>query len=579
MATTLSVVLGGLVVYLLTYRLWGKHLERRLVQADDTRETPAQALFDGVDYVPALPGVLFGHHFASIAGAAPIVGPIIALAWGWLPALLWVWFGNVLIGAIHDYLSLMASVRHRGRSIQWIAGEFISRRTSYLFRVFILFTLILVIGAFASIIATIFVKNPAVGTASLLFIGVAVITGFVLYRTPAGLLPGTLLGLGLLAGAIAAAPWMPLRLTYNQWLLVLLVYMTVAASLPVWVLLQPRDYLNAFLLWGGLALGALVLILLHHALQVPAYTRWSAPVIAGHPSPFWPVIPLIIACGSLSGFHSLVASGTTSKQLARESHGLFVGFGGMLTEGFLSTTVIAVVGAFGVTVLQAKGLLGGGDFARAYGKALGEIGGPVGMFAHSYAEAVARVVPTISKKLVVVFASLWVSAFALTTLDTTARLARFTLAELLEPLRRQGEAHPLAFLENKWVASFAVSLAGLFLAFGALWKVLWPSFGGANQLLASIALFTVSAWVLKELRHAGLLYRLAVLLPALFLWVTITAALLWYLVVPLRALLQTHPAQAVLLMGIVLVELFLNLLLLADGLRSVRRPLAEPLSQ
>ncbi len=573
MATTLTVVLGGLVVYLATYHLWGKHLERRLVQADDTHTTPAQALFDGVDYVPARPGVLFGHHFASIAGAAPIVGPIIALAWGWLPALLWVWFGNVLIGAIHDYLSLMASVRHRGRSIQWIASELISHRTSYLFRVFILFTLILVIGAFASIIATIFVKNPAVGSASLLFIGVAVVTGFVLYRTPVGLGSGTVLGLALLAGAVALAPRIPLNLTYNQWLLVLLGYMTVAAALPVWVLLQPRDYLNAFLLWGGLALGALVLVLLHHALQVPAYTQWSAPVIAGHPSPFWPVIPLIIACGSLSGFHSLVASGTTSKQLARESHGLFVGFGGMLTEGFLSTTVIAVVGAFGVLVLQSRGFHPENAlaFAHAYGKALGEVGGPVGMFALSYAEAVARVLPGISRQLVVVFASLWVSAFALTTLDTTARLARFTLSELLEPLRNRGPRHPLAFLENKWIASFVVSLGGLFLAFGALWKVLWPSFGGANQLLASIALFTVSAWVLKELRHARWFHRLAVLGPALFLWVTITAALLWYLAVPLRALLSTRPAQGVLLIVIVLVELLLNLVLFADGIRSVRR--------
>ncbi len=571
MATTLSLVLGGLAVYLLTYRWWGKHLEQHLVQAREDRKTPAHTLFDGVDYVPARPGVLFGHHFASIAGAAPIVGPIIALAWGWLPALLWVWLGNVLIGAIHDYLSLMASVRHQGRSIQWIAGELISPRTSYLFRVFILFTLILVIGAFASIIATIFVKNPAVGTASLLFILVAVITGFLLYRTPVGLGPGTLAGLFLLAGAIALAPQFPLRLSYHQWLFVLLVYMTVAASLPVWVLLQPRDYLNAFLLWGGLAVGAMVLVFLHHPLQVPVFTQWSAPVISGQASPFWPVIPLIIACGSLSGFHSLVASGTTSKQLARETHGLFVGFGGMLTEGFLSTTVIAVVGAFGLGVLQAKGFHPSDAlaFAREYGQALGEVGGPVGMFAHSYAEAVVRLIPALSRHLVVVFASLWVSAFALTTLDTTARLARFTLAELLEPLRNS--RYRPAFLEHKWVASFVVSVAGLFLAFGALWRILWPSFGGANQLLASIALFTVSAWVFRELPHARRHHRAAVLLPALFLWVTITAALVWYLAVPLRALLAQRPAQAVLLMGIVVTELLLNLVLLVDGLRSFRR--------
>jgi len=567
--TTLWIVGIGFLLYVVLYHTWGKRLARSLLKVSDENPTPSQLKQDGIDYVPTPRTVLFGHHFASIAGAAPIVGPVIALAWGWVPALLWVWFGNVLIGATHDYLSLMASVRHEGRSIEWIAGGLISRRTSLMFRVFILFTLILIIGAFSAIIAAIFAKNPAVGSASIFFILAAVITGFLLYRVRIRLWLGTVIGLTLVALGILAGLELPLRLSLNQWLLLLLVYMTIAASLPVWSLLQPRDYLNAFLLWGGLILGGIALLIVRAGLELPTFTTWSAPTIGGVPSPFWPTIPLVIACGALSGFHSLVASGTTSKQLARESDALFVGMGGMFTEGFLSTVVIASVGAFGLTILQTHGVTAQDSlqFARDYGAVLKEVGGPVGLFSLSFAEVVSRILP-VSKQIIAVFASLWVSAFALTTLDTTTRIGRFTLNEVLDPVRSWAP-RLVDLLTQNWIASFLVSLAGVLLAWGALWRLLWPAFGGANQMLASIALMTVTVWVFVTMRHAGVLYRLAVLLPTLFLWVTITSALLWYLVVPLKKFFSTNPVQAVVLAIIVIVEIVLNLVLFWDAFRTI----------
>lgn len=568
MNTFLIILIAG-ILYFLFYFLWGKRLANRLLRVNDKHPVPSLQLKDNIDFVPTHKAVLFGHHFASIAGAAPIVGPVIALAWGWVPALLWVWFGNILIGAIHDYLSLMASVRHEGRSIEWISAGLISKRTSMLFRVFVLLTLILIIGAFAAIIAAIFANKPQVGSASVFFIIAAVLTGIFLYRLNLPLWLGTIIGLILTALAIFLGIVFPITLTVNQWLLILLFYMTVAASLPVWILLQPRDYLNAYLLWCGLFIGGLALIFLHKNLSLPGFTIWSAPTVAGVPSPFWPTIPLIIACGALSGFHSLVSSGTTSKQLAKESDALFVGMGGMFTEGFLSTVVIASVGAFGLAVLTKHGLSfqNPSQFAVGYGVKLKEVGGPVGLFSLSFGETLAAAF-RISSEIAAVFASLWVSAFALTTLDTTTRIGRFTLHEVLEPLS-ESVPNIVRFFTNFWVASFLVSLLGTALAWGALWRLLWPAFGGANQMLASIALMTVTVWVLLTMRHAGIIYKLAVALPTVLLWVTITSALLWYLWVPLKKFMSTNPLQAWILAIIVIIELTLNVILFVDAFKSV----------
>ncbi|HDD44368.1 MAG TPA: carbon starvation protein A, partial [Candidatus Desulfofervidus auxilii] len=328
------IIIGSLIIYLFCYRFYGFYLQKKIVQPSES-PTPAVRLRDDVDFVPANKYVLFGHHFASIAGAAPIVGPVIALAWGWLPALLWVWLGNIFIGAVHDYLSLMSSVRYDGHSIQWIASKVIKKRTGYLFAWFILFVLILVVAAFGAVLGKIFVAKPQVPPSYFLQIVAALILGFLLYRLRISFLLATLIGIIMLIGAIVLGMYFPINASYKTWMFIFFFYIILAASLPVHVLLQPRDYLNAWLLVAGLILGSFAILFSFKKITLFAFTSFNAPLIAHKPTPFWPVVPLIIACGSLSGFHALVASGTTSKQLSKEIEGLFIGYGSMLTEGFL----------------------------------------------------------------------------------------------------------------------------------------------------------------------------------------------------------------------------------------------------
>ncbi len=551
-------VIVGLLLYVVLYFVYGRYLARDVVRVTD-EPTPAVRLYDGVDFVPANKYVLFGHHFASVAGAAPIVGPAIGIAWGWAPALLWVWLGNAFIGAVHDYLSLMSSVRYDGHSVQWIAGRVIKQRTRYIFAVFIFFVLILVVAAFGAVLGKVFIKQPAVPTAYLIKIVGAFILGALLYRLRVPLAVGTLFAIVWLAGSIFFGKAFPIKATYQVWMVVFFFYIIIASAIPVHILLQPRDYMNAWLLVGGLVLGGVALILSPAKASLPAFASFSPKIVAGQPSPFWPVVVLIIACGSLSGFHSLVASGTSSKQLSKEEEGLFVGYGGMLAEGFLSTIVVASIVGYGLKVLSP-------DMAakvkQAYAanilKAEKSVGGPVGFFSKSYGTAVHEVLG-LPKDFMVILASMWVAAFAMTTLDTTNRLARYTLTELFEPLERVSEGL-YNFLTNRWVASVIPAFIGIALAWTGAWTVIWPAFGGANQMLASIALLTAAAWVMRVQRSRGAM----VVVPALFLWFTVTSALVWYLYKAIPVFMHKSPVRAYVLGGFVLIMLLLNLILIFD---------------
>ena len=565
-------ILIAAAIYLGMYFTYGKALQNKVIKADPNRPTPAHRLYDGVDYVPAHPLVLYGHHFASIAGAGPIVGPAVAMAWGWLPGLLWVWFGNVFIGAVHDYLALMSSVRYDGKSIQWIAGKLMSRRTGIAFEFYILFALLLVLAAFMSVIATIFNKTPEAATASIMFLISAVIVGYLMYKTSLHFAGATIIGLLLVALSVWLGFKYPIHASYHSWVLFLFVYIIIAASIPVWILLQPRDYLNAYILWFGLILGGLAFILIggKGTFTAPAYTTWSANVVGGKPSPFWPTIPLVIACGSLSGFHSIVGSGTSSKQLDNELHGLLVGYGGMFTEGFLSTIVIASIAVYGLKVFQALNVpVTVDNWGAQYAIQVVKHGLKVGIFAKSYAYGLndAFGIPV---KTGAVFASLWVSAFALTTLDTATRLGRFAWQEVVGMLldTSSGLGKTLA---NKWLASIVLAGLGVWLAWGNQWLILWPSFSGMNQMLASIALMTAALWVTK-VQQAGK-WSWAVLIPALFLWITVTLALLWFLVVVVPGIGAVGTRYAV---GfITLVGLLLNFLLVIDFWNAWKRPAEE----
>jgi carbon starvation protein len=561
MSSTVLVVIG-LLIYVIMYFTYGKSLQKNIVKADQGAAPPSEKLQDNVDFVPTNRWVLFGHHFASIAGAGPIVGPAIAMAWGWVPALIWIWVGNVFIGAVHDYLALMASVRHDGKSIQWVAGKVMKKRTGYVFEWFVLFVLILIVAAFGSIIGKMFAGDPRVPSAYLFKVLAALVLGRLMYKTKLPFSVSTIIGIVMLIAALWLGTAIPITLGYKTWLVIMGVYIIIAASIPVTWLLQPRDYLNAWLLVAGLVIGGIAFLIGFRQIEMPGYTMWSAPVIAGKPSPFWPLVPLIIACGSLSGFHALVASGTSSKQLDKETHGLLVGYGSMFTEGFLSTIVVCAIGGFGFAVLGEELAAGLKESAAAFGNgyvaAVGKVGGPAGMFSKSYGTGVNEILG-LPKAAMTLLAGMWVSSFAMTTLDTTNRLARYTIGELAEPLKGKSNG-VYAFFSNRWIASLIPAVVGLWLAWTGQWTLLWPAFSGANQMLASIAMITAAVWVTKFLRSSKG-YQMAVTIPALLLWLTVSLALIWYLVF---AVPTFGGGKAVVIGVMTAIMLILNIMLLID---------------
>ncbi|HRU27476.1 MAG TPA: carbon starvation protein A [Treponema sp.] len=504
----------ALAIYFVFYFVYGRTIQSKLLKSQEAPDAPSKRLQDGVDYVPTNKFVLFGHHFASIAGAGPITGPAMAIAWGWLPGLLWIWFGNIFIGAIHDYLSLAASVRYDGRSVQFVAQDMVGKKAGTSFGWFVLFLCILVVAAFGDIVAGQFAADGRVFSAFFFFCVAAIIAGFIMYKSPLGMGWGSLIGVVLIIAAFWAGDMLPVTASKDVWFIVIFIYIVIASALPVNFLLQPRDYLNSFLLYFGLLLGGLAALFSFGAFDsAPIFTSFSAKVIGGQPSPFWPTVPLVIACGALSGFHALVASGTSSKQIASEKDALFVGYGAMLTEGFLSTIVVISIASFGDKAM--------GDWAAILKTPA------LNRFVLAYGTMVSSTLPIFSASFMKLFAAVWVSSFALTTLDTTNRLGRYLVQEMALPLKDKAPAL-YGILENKWVASIIIAFIGIFLARSGGYTTLWPAFSGANQLIASIVMLTAAVWVKNKLNPK---YTNVVLIPAIFLWVTVTVALVWYEIV------------------------------------------------
>ena len=512
MSTLIALV--AIAIYVIFYFTYGKKIRDNVLQSGKAPEAPSKRLNDGVDYVPTSKYVLFGHHFASIAGAGPI--PAMAVAWGWLPGLLWIWFGNIFLGAIHDYLSLVASVRYDGRSMQFVAQDVIGKKAGKTFSWFILFLCVLVVAAFGDIVAGQFAADGRVFFSFVFFCVAAVIAGYFMYKSKLGLGKGTIIGLVLIIAAFWLGDMFPVKWGKDIYFLIIFVYIVLASTLPVNLLLQPRDYLSSYFLYFGLLMGSIAAIFSFKALDaIPAFTSFSAKLIgpAGNlqPSPFWPTVPLIIACGALSGFHSLVSAGTSSKQLKTETDGLFVGYGAMLVEGFLATLVVISIAGFGGLALGDKLMT-----TPALGR-----------FVNSFAKMVSTQIPFLSMSFMQLFSAVWVSTFALTTLDTTKRLGRYIMQEMAEPLKEKSPGVYNIF-HNKWVASLLIAFVGLFLARSGGYTVIWPAFSGANQLLASVVMLTVAVWVNEKLKAK---FVIATVLPALLLWITVVAALIWYEIV------------------------------------------------
>ncbi|MEM2496876.1 MAG: carbon starvation protein A [Candidatus Nezhaarchaeales archaeon] len=592
-----------LVLYGLAYVFYGKKLlEQRVAKADPTRLTPAYAKFDGVDYVPANKYVLYGHHFASIAGAGPIVGPATALAWGWLLPLVWVLFGNIFIGAVHDYMAIMASTRHGGVSIMTISESVMGRKARYIFLIYVWFALILVLAAFFSVAAATYEAVPTAATMAILYMPLALLFGLLVYRAGLKVKSATVLLLILVFLMLMYSFYAPTYLTYEGWVIVLALYSIIAAALPVWYLLQPRDYLNAYLLWFFVALAVVAPLLVPViGFTGPAVIGFAATgALLGAPAGtfpagqyiawFWPTVPLVIACGALSGFHSVVGSGTTSKQLANELDALLVGYGGMLTEGAVSSLAVilpaALVWDF-ASIAKSAGisldllLKAGIDVAKTP-NILGFPGAPRFYTAYGFTQAIAwsrvfgvEVFPAFFTGFKT-FAAWALTAFILTTLDTCNRLARFAWVEMLEWLKPKTLSNPKGLsgygvLTNRWVASLIPVLVGGILAYptipgvGKPYIILWPAFSGTNQLLAALALLTSTLWVYAILKVRGGPSAL-MLIPALFLWITVTAALLVWLVLIVPYLPPLYIAGAG---TITAVSVALDLLLLALFIRGI----------
>lgn len=506
---TTIIAVAAIIIYLIFYYTFGRNLQKNLLKSHDAPDAPSKRLSDGVDYVPTSKYVLFGHHFASIAGAGPITGPAMAVAWGWLPGLLWIWFGNIFLGAIHDYLSLTASVRYDGRSMQVVSQDMIGKKAGKSFAWFMLFLCILVVSAFGDIVAGQFAGDGRVFTSFVLFCVAAIIAGYFIYKTKLGLGWGSVIGIILVVLAFVGGNYLPANMSKDLFFLLIFIYVVLASTLPVNFLLQPRDYLSSYFLYFGLLTGGIAALISFGPLDsIPLFTSFSAPVIGGVPSPFWPTVPLVIACGALSGFHALVASGTSSKQLRDEKDALFVGYGAMLVEGFLSTLVIVAIAGFGMAALP-DGVLKAAPLVR---------------FVQSFAMMVSTKLPFLPMNFMTLFTAVWVSTFALTTLDTTNRLGRYIIQEMAAPLQEKKPGVYKLF-SNKWIASIIIAFIGMFLARSGGYTYLWPAFSGANQLMASVVMLTVAVWVKKKLNPK---FLNTVLVPAVFLWITVTVGLIWY---------------------------------------------------
>ena len=495
------------LLFFLAYVKYGKFLKKHF-ELDNKNHPPSHHMYDGVDYVPAPAPVLFGHHFSSIAGAGPVLGPIIAgIAFGWGPAWLWVVIGSIFIGGIHDFSSLIISIRNRGRSIAEIANTYMSKRAYRLMLAFIWLSLVYVLTVFTDLTANTFKMEGGVATSSILFIFLAVGFGFTLYRLKMPLKWATLIFVALLFFFM----WLGQRMPLNNipaifgdqaktWSVLLILYCFIASITPVWILLQPRDYLSSYLLYGSLIAGFFGIILGGLPLNYPAFVAWDAKDIG----PLFPMLFITVACGAISGFHSIVASGTSAKQLKKETDALPIGYGAMLVEGLvaviaLSTVMIVVRG----DPLAAKAPLA--IYGAGMAKFLSVFGVP--------------------EKIGSSFGLLALSTFILTTLDTATRLARYIFQEFfnIEGKRTRYLATALTLLlPTVFVLVNIKDQSGNILP---AWKVLWPVFGATNQLLAGLALMVVAVWLKKKKKDNWFVVIPAVFMLLMTLWALILVIL------------------------------------------------------
>jgi carbon starvation protein len=537
---TLLIAVGSFFAYLVAYHTYGRWLSLKLFKLDPHAVVPSTELEDGMDFVPTSKGVVFGHHFTSIAGTGPIVGPALAVMWGWLPALLWVLFGSIFIGAVHDLGSLVISVRNKGQTVGDIAGRVIHQRVRLLFLSILFLALTLVLAIFGVVIAKIFTAFPMSIFPCLFQIPLAMGIGVLLHRRGMNLLVPSIAALVLMYASVRfgdSGLLHDLNLWFSQcpligWVAFLLVYSYAASVMPVWLLLQPRDYINSLQLLTamGLILGGLVVAGLTGVTDAGG-NRVALEIVApavdsGHASSLplmFPFLFITIACGAISGFHCLVSSGTTSKQLKNERDAQLVGYGSMLTEGFLAVIVIlACVAGIGLGVKGADGgiLTGQAAWSARYADWATAEKGALGAFVQGASNFLSAI--GISAATGTALVGVLVASFAATTMDTACRLQRYVIQELAATLLRHRPVtaphtgiaitgNPLTWLSNRHGATlFAVVCAGMLAAApraGEAWSlasagqggfILWPLFGAMNQLLGGLAFIVILFWMRRR---------------------------------------------------------------------------------
>ena len=493
------ILLIAFALLALGYIFYGSWLAKQW-GVDPNHETPAHTSYDGKDFVPANPAVLMGHHFSSIAGAGPINGPIQAAVFGWVPVFLWIVIGGIFFGAMHDFGALFASIRHNGGSIGEVIKDEIGVKAQRLFTIFALLVLILVIASFTAVVAGTFVSegpvftvgranvsgNASTATTSLLFIVIAFIFGYFVYRKNCKVGPATVVGIiGIVLITIAGLNF-GVNASRTFWVLFIAVYIVVASLLPVWMLLQPRDYLSSFLLYGMMIIAFVGIVFSGATVDLPAFTGWKG--LNGSASLF-PTLFITVACGAVSGFHSLIGSGTTSKQLDSEKDAKVIGYGAMIVESALA--IIALI-AIGVVFKETN--IGGGD------KFL--LSAPPTIFAGGVATMVATMFGGVADFSNPVYdttytlLTLAVSVFALTSLDSGTRLSRYMFAELFIPegKTRDELTGVRKFFSHPLVSTVIMVIIGCGMGFMSLSQI-WGVFGAANQLLAGIAMLAVAAWL------------------------------------------------------------------------------------
>jgi len=547
--SALLIVIVTFAGYLIAYHTYGRFLAKKIFRLDDSRQVPSHLLSDGIDYVPTRKGIIFGHHYTSIAGTGPIVGPAIGIIWGWVPALIWVFVGSIVMGAVHDFGALVVSMRNRGESISQITARYVNGRARLLFFGIAFLELLIVIAVFGVVIGVVFKRFPQSVFPVWCEIPIAILTGLAVYKWKQNVALATVVAVTIMYVTVYMGHLPGFQFDMKDflaarnlasvpptavWVVILLIYAYVASTIPVTVLLQPRDYINAWQLF--VAMGLLIVAVFgatfRGGLEIVAPAFQAAP--QGAP-PIWPFLFITIACGAISGFHSLVASGTTPKQIRRESDSLFVAYGSMLMEGALAVLVIVAVAAGIGYDVGGEGAGGAAAWTAHYKSwaAAGGLEAKIAAVVNGSGNMMASL--GIPNELGIVIMGVFIASFAGTTLDTATRIQRYVISEL-------GASAKAGFLKNRWLATaVAVGTAGgLAFATGADGMgamKLWPMFGAVNQLLAALALLLVTIYLKREHRWGWLL----TLAPCVFM----LAMTIWAMVVNeqdyLKPLLDQNP--------------------------------------